>query len=142
MRSAWMPAVLFTVALAAVTTGCSSGDGAAPAGRTAPAPQATAPAPEAKPDGIEVSAAGVTTKVQAPADATESGYGQACLAAKAWLDERGGEPTEQVEPYLSTLQDPGYAGPGTFGSPWAELRPGQQAGAIMAVEHAAAGLCG
>jgi hypothetical protein len=89
-----------------------------------------------------MSPGGVTTAVGAPADATESGYGQACLAAKAWFDARPGEQAATVEGYLQTVQAPGAVGPGSFNIPWADLTPGQQAGVILAVNAAANGECG
>jgi hypothetical protein len=88
-----------------------------------------------------VSPGGITTEVAAPADATESEYGQACHAAKLWMDERQADAKTLVEPYLQILQAPDASGPGTFGRTWAALTPGQQAGVIMAVNGAANGDC-
>ncbi|MCB1263025.1 MAG: lipoprotein LpqV [Mycolicibacterium insubricum] len=105
--------------------------------------QAETAAPAQTPaDGIEVSPGGVTTGVQATPDATESGYGQACLAAKSWFDTRGTEPKPLVEEYLKSVQDPGYTGPGTFGKTWSVLTAGEQSAVIMAANGAADGQCG
>ena len=89
-----------------------------------------------------VSPEGITTHVDAPAAATESQYGQACLAAKRWLDGQGGDPQTLVETYLKILQAPDFSDPGNFNAPWATLTPGQQAGVIMAAHAAANGECG
>ena len=99
------------------------------------------PAEPTPPDAVEVSPGGVTTKVDVPSDATESQYGQACHAAKIWMDGPGGDPKSLVEPYLKTLQAPDAVGPGTFDTPWPELTPAQQAGVIMAANGAANAEC-
>jgi hypothetical protein len=90
---------------------------------------------------VEVSPGGVTTKVDVPADATESQYGQACHAAKLWMDSQGGDPKPLVEAYLKVVQAPDFVGPGNFNTSWAQLTPAQQAGVIIAVEGAANGDC-
>ena len=79
--------------------------------------------------------------VDVPSDATESQYGQACHAAKVWMDGEQGDPQAMVESYLKTLQVDGAVGPGSFDTPWAKLTPAQQAGVIMAVTGAASGQC-
>lgn len=89
-----------------------------------------------------VSPGGVTTAVDVPSDATESQYGQACHAAKLWMDAQGGDPATLIEPYLKVLQAPDFSDPGNFNTPWAQLTPAQQAGVIMAVNGAANGDCG
>jgi hypothetical protein len=43
---------------------------------------------------------------------------------------------------LADIQKSESAGPGTFGSPWSKLPPGRQSAVIVAVEAAAADLCG
>ena len=99
------------------------------------------PAEPAPPDGVAVSPGGVTTRVDVPADATESQYGQACHAAKMWMDGQQGDPKALVEPYLQTVQAPDAVGPGSFDTPWPQLTPAQQAGVIMAANGAANGDC-
>jgi len=94
------------------------------------------------PDEVGVSRDGVTTAVGAPAESTEDDYFQACRAARTWMDQQGGEPRAQIEPYLKTVQSAESVGPGTFGRPWSELSPGQQAAVIVAVEAAVDELCG
>jgi hypothetical protein len=79
--------------------------------------------------------------VDVPADATESQYGQACHAAKVWMDSQQADPKTLVEPYLKMVQEAHFTGPGNFNTPWANLTPAQQAGVIMAVTGAANGKC-
>ena len=76
-----------------------------------------------------------------PADATESQYGQACHAAKVWMDSQQVDPKTLVEPYLKMVQAPDFTGPGNFNTPWGNLTPAQQAGVIVAVNGAANGEC-
>jgi hypothetical protein len=99
------------------------------------------PAEPAQPGAVGVSPDGVTTRVDVPADATESQYGQACHAAKMWMDGQQADPKTLVEPYLKTIQVPGFTGPGNFNTPWTNLTPAQQAGVIVAVTSAANGEC-
>ncbi|WP_349270962.1 hypothetical protein MPNTM1_02578 [Mycolicibacterium parafortuitum] len=127
-----------TVVALAATAACATPTDApaptsSPVSQSPPAGQATAPG---------VSPGGVTTAVDAPAESTEDDYFQACLAAKTWMDQQGGDPRSQIEPYLKTLQTQPTAGPATFGTPWPELSPGRQAAVIVAVEAAADALCG
>ncbi|CAJ1497748.1 lipoprotein LpqV [[Mycobacterium] burgundiense] len=142
----WGGAVLALVA-ATLGAGCSSGQDEA-AESAAPAPSTSTsemPAPPAEPvpaGAVGVSPGGITTRVDVPSVATESQYGQACLAAKRWIDAQGGDPKVQVEPYLKVLQEPGFSDPGNFHTPWSELTPAQQAGVILAVNAAADGQCG
>jgi Putative lipoprotein LpqV len=141
---------LFGAALVAVAGCGSSGQPATSSTTTTPATTSISapnsepqplPAEPTPPGSVGVSPGGVTTKVDVPADATESQYGQACHTAKMWMDEQGGDPQALVEPYLKVLQAPGASGPGTFNTPWAQLTPAQQAGVIIAVTGAANGDC-
>jgi hypothetical protein len=135
-------ALLFLGALA----GCSS-DTDAPATESSAASTTPTTSTESEthtvaPGAVEVSPGGVTTGVGAPAESTEDEYFQACLAARTWIDERGGDPKSQLEPYLSSLQSSDSAGPGTFGAPWSQLTPGRQAAVIVAAQAGAEALCG
>lgn len=139
--------ILVTAAATALLTGCAPSTEEPDTTTSAPGPStsevSSQPQDGPVPQGaVQVSPGGVTTAVGAPADATESGYGQACLAAKAWFDGRLGDEPASVEAYLQTVQTPGAIGPGSFNIPWADLTPGQQAGVIMAVNAAADGQCG
>jgi len=135
--------ILVTAVAAALLSGCSPST-EEPAADTSTTTTTTSEASSQSqegqvPDGaVQVSPGGVTTGVGAPADATESGYGQACLAARAWFDAQNGT----VEAYLQTVQAPGATGPGSFNMPWPELTPGQQAAVIMAANAAANAECG
>lgn len=139
--------ILVTAAAAALLAGCTPTTEKPSTETSTPSPSSTE-SPSPSPSGtsahgaVQVSPGGVTTAVDAPADATESGYGQACRAARAWIDGRPGEPAELAEAYLKTVQEPGAVGPGSFNVAWADLTPGQQAGVIMAVNSAAAKECG
>lgn len=96
----------------------------------------------AAPGAVEVSPGGVTTAVGAPADSTEDEYFEACNAARQWMAGKPGDQKAKVESYLADVQKSESAGPGTFGSPWSKLPPGRQSAVIVAVEAAAAELCG
>ena len=84
----------------------------------------------------------MTTAVDAPAESTENHYFHACRTARTWMEQQGGDPRSQIEPFLKTVQESQSAGPATFDKRWSELSPGQQSAVIVAVEAAAAALCG
>src|SRR6476620_12446437 len=135
---------LFTALLMLTVVGCSSNEQKPSTSISPPASTSELPplpAKPARPGAVGVSPGGVTTRVDVPADATESQYGQACHAAKVWMDGQQGDPKALVEPYLQTLQAPDAVGPGRFDTPWPQLTPAQQAGVIMAANGAAAGDC-
>lgn len=135
---------LCTALLAITVAGCSSDD-QKPTTSTPPATATSElpplPAEPAQPGAVGVSPGGVTTRVDVPSDATESQYGQACHAAKVWMDGQQADPKTLVEPYLQMIQAPDFVGPGSFNTQWAQLTPAQQAGVIMAVTGAANGEC-
>jgi putative lipoprotein LpqV len=136
--------VALLIALLTLTVvGCSSNE-QKPSPST-PTTQTSEPPPlpgePAQPGAVGVSPGGVTTRVDVPADATESQYGQACHAAKVWMDTQQVEPKTLVEPYLKIVQAPDFVGPGNFNTPWANLTPAQQAGVVIAVTGAANGDC-
>jgi len=141
MRTQLVTAVLIAAGVCAGAAGCGSNPQPAPS-RT-PTTTSTSPStPATPPNAVGVSPGGVTTKVDVPSEATESQYGQACHAAREWMDAQHVDPTTLVEPYLKTLQQPGATGPGTFDTTWAQLTPAQQAGVIMAADQASRGECG
>jgi hypothetical protein len=134
--------VAATVTALAVA-GCSSGG---EGGQTSAAPTTTAatssethtPAPGA----TEVAPGGETTGVGAPAESTEEEYSKACQAAKAWIDQQGGDRKSQIDPFLKMIQDPNTPpGPATYNTPWAQLSPARQAAVIVAVQAGADSLC-
>ncbi len=149
MRSyTWASPVAAAAAGLGLLAGCSS-EGGDPQPTQSPAAPATtttttgSPTPTAAPGEVSVSPGGVTTAIGAGAQSTENEYFQACHAAKVWMDEKGGDPKAQVEPYLASLQVPDAApGPGTYDKTWAELEPARQAAVIVAVQAAADQLCG
>ena len=134
---------LIAVLLALIVAGCSSKEQqpSTPPPTTSTSELPPLPAEPAQPGAVGVSPGGVTTRVDVPADATESQYGQACHAAKVWMDSQQADPKTLVEPYLKMVQAPGFTGPGNFNTPWANLTPAQQAGVILAVNGAANGEC-
>jgi hypothetical protein len=133
------PIGLAAVAAIVAIAGCSSGDEGESAQPTPTSSETPTPAPGA----IEVSPGGVTTAIGSPAESTETEYFQACLAAKAWMEQQGGDLKSQLEPYLKMLQDPATPpGPGTYNTPWSQLSPSRQAAAIIAAQAGADALCG
>jgi hypothetical protein len=90
---------------------------------------------------IGVSPDGVTTRVDVPAESTEDQYAQACMAAKRWMESRGGDATTLVEAMLKEVQSSTEPGPTTFNSTWAQLSTAQQAAVIVAVRAASQGGC-
>lgn len=137
------PLLVAAAATTVAIAGCSSGgDGgqtsAPPTTTTASSSETPTPAPGA----AEVSPGGVTTAIGADAESTEEEYSQACQAAKAWIDEQGGDRNSQVEAFLKYIQDPATPpGPATYGTPWAELSPARQAAVIVAARAGADSLC-
>lgn len=128
----------------AILPGCSSSTEPTPSSGT-PSTSSTggaSPSTSVPPGGVGVSPGGVTTAVAAPAESTEDDYFQACRAARTWIEQQGGEPRAQMEPYLKAVQTTDSTGPGTFGRPWSELSPGEQSAVIVAVDAAVEGLCG
>lgn len=135
---------LCSAVVALALAGCSSTEekpAPAPSTSTSTSELPPLPAEPTQPGQVEVSPGGITTKVDVPPDATESQYGQACHAAKVWMDGQQADPKTLVEPYLKILQAPDFTGPGNFNTPWAQLTPAQQAGVILAVNGAANGEC-
>jgi hypothetical protein len=143
MRRHLEPVVLCGALLMLTVAGCSSNEQqpSTPAPTTSTSELPPLPAEPAQPGAVGVSPSGVTTQVDVPADATESQYGQACHAAKVWMDGQQKDPKTLVEPYLKVIQAPDFSGPGNFNTPWANLTPAQQAGVIMAVNGAANDEC-
>lgn len=127
-------------AILPVLAGCSSGDhGGHPASTSA---QSSAATGSLAPGAIGVSPAGVTTRVDAPAESTEEEYFQACHAAKVWMDERSTTGEAAVEPYLQMVQTAAAGVAGSFNKQWSELGPARQAAVIVAAQAAARGECG
>ncbi|TRW78405.1 hypothetical protein FK535_25290 [Mycolicibacterium sp. 018/SC-01/001] len=141
------PVLAVVAAAALASAACASApEQAAPssaaAGSSAPASTPAASAPPLAPDAVAVSPGGVTTEVGAPAESTEDDYFQNCRAARTFMDQRGGDPKAQIEPYLKMLQSAPTVGAGEFAKSWAHLSAGQQSAIIVAVDAAADALCG
>jgi hypothetical protein len=129
-------AVAFVTAVATLLAGCSTGDESR-ADSAASAPIAGQSNGVSGEQPIGLSPAGVTTRIDVPAQSTEEQYAQACLTAKEWMTAKGGDPHAMVEPYLSELQTSTSSGTATFKKTWAELSNAQQAAVIIAVQAAA-----
>ncbi len=137
------PILIAAAATTFAIAGCSSGGesgqpSAAPTTTTATTTETHTPPPGA----VEVSPGGVTTAVGADAESTEEEYSQACQAARAWIDQQGGDRKSQAEAFLKYIQEPATPpGPATYNTPWAQLSPARQAAAIVAVQAGADSLC-
>lgn len=146
MRTQLIRAVPVIWGVCAAVAGCGSNPQPAPSthasSTAASSAETPTPVQALPPDALGVSPDGVTTKVDVPSQATESQYGQACHAAREWMDARHTDPANLIEPYLKELQQADSKSPGTFNELWAGLTPPQQAGVIMAAEQAARGECG
>ncbi len=124
-------------------TGCSHG---APNGGTAhlsarpsgiPRGPATAP-----PGAVGLSPAGVTTRIDIPADSTEEEYFQACHAAKTWMEAQPRTGASLFEPYLAMVQASPSGTPGSWNARWSDLTLARQAALITAARAAANDECG
>lgn len=127
--------------------GCSQRAGNEGGATSAPAASSAAGrGTDAVPPGaIGRSPAGVTTRVDVPADSTEEEYFQACHAAKVWMEAqraRFGTDQSQLEPYLAMVQASPSGTAGTWNARWADLTPARQAAVITAARAGADGECG
>ncbi|HUH71464.1 MAG TPA: lipoprotein LpqV [Mycobacterium sp.] len=124
-------------------TGCShsahNGKTTSPSARSSAAPNGPGSAP---PDAIGLSPAGVTTRVDVPAESTEEEYYQACHAAKTWMDAQPRTGGSLFEPYLAMVQASPAGTAGTWNTRWAELTLARQAAVITAARGAANDECG
>lgn len=123
--------------------GCSHGvPNGAPT--SSPARQSGIPgSPHSAPAGaVGLSPAGVTTRVDVPADSTEEQYYQACHAAKEWMDAQPRTGASLFEPYLSMVQASPSGTAGSWNAPWSKLTPARQAAVIVAARAAANDECG
>ncbi|WP_331456302.1 lipoprotein LpqV [Mycobacterium haemophilum] len=94
------------------------------------------------PSPVGVSPAGVTTRVDVPADSTEEEYFQACHAAKLWMDAQPRTGESLVEPYLAIVQQSPSGSAGSWHTRWADLNLARQAAVITAAHAAANNECG
>jgi hypothetical protein len=140
------PRLWGTLALAAgllAATGCSPG---APSGKPASSPARPAGIPggtnAAPPGAVGLSPAGVTTRVDVPANSTEEEYYQACHAAKLWMDAQPRTGESLFEPYLAMVQAAPSGTAGSWNARWADLTAPRQAAVITAARAAANDECG
>ena len=142
-RLRWGTLVLAAGLLAVV--GCSHAGSGKP---TSSSPQPahlsqSSGAPGPLPPGVVgLSPAGVTTRVDVPADSTEEEYFQACHAAKAWMEAQPGTGGSLFEPYLAMIQASQSGTAGTWNARWSDLTPARQAAVITAARAAANAECG
>ena len=110
-----------------------------PSSRPSDIPRGPASAP---PGAIGLSPAGVTTRVDVPADSTEEEYFQACQAAKVWMEARPKAGGSLFEPYLAMVQASPSGTEGTWNARWSDLTLARQAAVITAARAAANDECG
>lgn len=91
---------------------------------------------------VGLSPAGVTTRVDVPADSTEEEYFQACHAAKLWMDAQPKTGGSLIEPYLAMVQTSPSGSAGSWNTRWADLTLARQAAVITAARAAADDECG
>ena len=113
-------------------------------GKTVPSSAAASGRPSgvAPPSAIGLSPAGVTTRVDVPADSSEEEYYQACHAAKMWMDAQPGTGQSLFEPYLAMVQASPSGTPGSWNARWSDLTLARQAAVITAARAAANDECG
>lgn len=128
-------AMVLALAWLSAVAGCSRG-GSSKAGRSSSV-AGTLPAGV-----VGVSPAGVTTRVDAPAESTEEEYYQACHAARLWMDAQPGSGESLIEPYLAVVQASPSGVAGSWHIRWAALTPARQAAVIVAARAAANAECG
>ncbi len=137
----WRTVVLAAGLLAVV--GCSHGAGSGRAtSSSAQSAQSSAVPGSLLPGVVGVSTAGVTTRVDVPADSTEEEYFQACHAAKLWMDAQPRTGGSLIEAYLAMVQASPSGGAGSWNTRWADLTLARQAAVITAARAAANDECG
>jgi hypothetical protein len=124
------------LALLLALVGCSHGAGN---GR---APSSSAQSAALPPGAVGLSPAGVTTRIDVPANSTEEEYFQACHAAKLWMQARPKTGESLFEPYLAMVQTSPSGTAGSWNTRWADLTPARQAAVITAARAAANDECG
>jgi hypothetical protein len=140
----WGTVVVATglTALSGVTAcshGAHSGKPTSSTAQSSDVPRGQGSAP---PGAIGLSPAGVTTRVDVPADSTEDEYFQACHAAKVWMEAQPKTGESLFEPYLAMVQASPSGTAGSWNARWAELTPARQAAVIVAAHAAANEECG
>ena len=121
------------------TVGCSHSASSGKATSSSPSSAVSAATP---PGAVGLSPAGVTTRVDVPADSTEEEYFQACYAAKLWMADQPKTGESLLEPYLAMVQTSPSPTAGSWNTRWADLTPARQAAVITAARAAANDECG
>lgn len=137
----WHTVVLAAGLLAILVgiVGCSHGAGSGRGTSSAPSSAVSAALP---PGVVGLSPAGVTTRVDVPADSTEEEYFQACHAAKLWMQAQPKTGQSLLEPYLAMVQTSPSGSAGSWNTRWGDLTPARQAAVITAARAAASDECG
>lgn len=130
------------LAVAACSHSADTGK-SAPSSATSARPSGIPAGPGSAPPGaIGLSPAGVTTRVDVPADSTEEEYYQACHAAKVWMDAQPKTDRSLFEPYLAMVQASPSGTTGSWNARWLDLTLARQAAVITAARAAARDECG
>lgn len=138
-----MVVATFVVSMALTATGCSHGAHTGAPSSSSARPSGIPNGPGSAPPGaVGLSPAGVTTRVDVPADSTEEEYYQACHAAQQWMDAQPKTGASLFEPYLSMVQASPTGTAGSWNAPWSKLTPARQAAVIVAARAAANNECG
>lgn len=138
-----MVVAAFAVGMALTATGCSHGTHTGAPATSSARPSGIPNGPGSAPPGsIGLSPAGVTTRVDVPADSTEEEYYQACHAAQQWMAAQPKTGASLFEPYLSMVQASPTGTAGSWNAPWSKLTPARQAAVIVAARAAANNECG
>ncbi|MGB9304288.1 MAG: lipoprotein LpqV [Mycobacterium sp.] len=127
-------------AVAGCSSGGHNGNAAKPTAASSARPSG-APGP-LPPGAIGISATGVTTRVDVPAESTEEEYFQACHAARVWMDAQPNTGSSLIEPYLAMLQASPSGEAGSWNVRWTDLGLARQAAVITAAQAAANAGCG
>ena len=123
--------------------GCSHSVSSGKATSSSPAPPARLGCVGGTPAGaVGLSPAGVTTRVDVPADSTKDEPFQACHAAKLWMADQPKTGESLLEPYLAMVQTSPSPTAGSWNTRWADLTPARQAAVITAAHAAANDECG
>lgn len=134
--------VVVAAGFAVIIAGCSHAVSGEPISAPTRSSAVAGGAGSVPPEAIGVSPAGVTTRVDVPADSTEEEYFQACHAAKQWMESRPKNGESPLEPYLAMVQTSPSGAAGAWNKRWADLTPARQAAVITAARAAANDECG
>ena len=130
-------------AILVAPTGCSEGATHGKVTSSSARPSGVPRGPAAAPPGaVGLSPAGVTTRIDVPADSTEEEYFQACHAAKEWMEAQPKTGASLLEPYLAMVQTSPTGTAGTFNARWSDLPLARQAAVLTAARAAANDECG